>query len=65
MKKIPLGANKQIDPDTFAITPYVAGGLMNAAKLEKIAEVAATFLVHLLRFETSGLLALMTAIILL
>lgn len=40
MKKLPLGANKQVDPDSFAITPYVPGGLMNPAKLKTIADVA-------------------------
>ncbi|WP_236777914.1 NAD(P)/FAD-dependent oxidoreductase [Anoxybacter fermentans] len=40
MKKIPLGANKQVNPEIFAITPYIPGGLMNASKLKKIAEVA-------------------------
>lgn len=43
MKKLPLGANKQRDPDSFAITPYVPGGLMNAAKLKTIADVAVKY----------------------
>lgn len=43
MKKLPLGANKQRDPDSFAITPYVAGGLMSAAKLKIIADVAVKY----------------------
>lgn len=40
MGRLPKGANKQVDPNSFAITPYTAGGLMNPSKLKKIADVA-------------------------